>query len=219
VAPLRFAFHGLQMLAAYVGQMAPSGRIAIASLLQAADEVRRLQRVAYRLAQLRRVDAAFARVDEESRALWQNDPAWQPLRRTIERMLVTYDWGEALVALNVCAKPLLDELLMVELPLLARREGDYLLGEIFFSLAQDCAWQRSWTAALIEMAVADRPQNQEVLRRWTATWMPEARQAVAALSSELGPAALAEAERRAAAFRDGLGLPDEPPAPEEVNAP
>src|SRR6185369_794611 len=54
VAPLRFAFHGLQMLAAYVGQMAPSGRIAIASLLQAADEMRRLQRVAYRLGQLRR---------------------------------------------------------------------------------------------------------------------------------------------------------------------
>src|SRR3954468_16302015 len=81
VAPLRFAFHGLQMAAAYVGQMAPAGRITVASLLQAADEMRRLQRVAYRLGQLRRVEAGFARVDEESRALWQGDASWQPLRR------------------------------------------------------------------------------------------------------------------------------------------
>jgi hypothetical protein len=105
------------------------------------------------------------------------------------------------------------------LPEAARSQGDYLLGEIFFSLAQDCAWQRTWTAALIEMAVADQPQNREVLRRWTAAWMPAAREAAAALSSEIGEAAGAAAERRAAAFRESLDLPDQPPASEEASDP
>ena len=45
LGPLRYPVHGLQMAASYVGSMAPSGRIVIASLLQAADEIRRVQRL------------------------------------------------------------------------------------------------------------------------------------------------------------------------------
>ena len=50
--PLRFPLHGLQMLAAYIGQMAPSSRVTNCAAFQAADEVRRLQRLVYRIAQL-----------------------------------------------------------------------------------------------------------------------------------------------------------------------
>ena len=39
LAPLRFPVHGLQMIAAYIGQMAPSGRIVCAALFQSADEM------------------------------------------------------------------------------------------------------------------------------------------------------------------------------------
>jgi Methane/Phenol/Toluene Hydroxylase len=38
--PLRFPGHGLQMLAAYIGKMAPSSRITMAASFQAADEMR-----------------------------------------------------------------------------------------------------------------------------------------------------------------------------------
>src|SRR5947207_3111990 len=41
VGPWRFAVHGLQMIAAHVGALAPAGRIAIAASFQAADELRR----------------------------------------------------------------------------------------------------------------------------------------------------------------------------------
>ena len=47
-APLRFPVHGLQMLAAYVGQMAPASRITNCAAFQSADELRRVQRIAYR---------------------------------------------------------------------------------------------------------------------------------------------------------------------------
>ena len=62
--PLRYLYHGLQMLAAYVGQMAPSGRITIAAALQAADEMRRVQRIAYRMAMLRRLRPGFGDVGQ-----------------------------------------------------------------------------------------------------------------------------------------------------------
>ncbi len=52
-APLRFPVHGLQMLAAYVAQMAPASRITNCATFQAGDEMRRLQRIAYRTVQLR----------------------------------------------------------------------------------------------------------------------------------------------------------------------
>jgi len=212
LAPLRFACHGLQMIAAYLGQMAPSGRVAVAALFQAADETRRLERLALRLAQLRRAATDLARVGDDSRALWQHDPAWQPLRRLVERLLVAWDWGEALVALNVCAKPLLDELAVVELPAAARAAGDYLCEELTFSLGEDCRWHRAWTEALLAVALADAPANREVLARWTAAWMPavdEAAAGLAGLLGERGPTALAAARQRAAAFRVRVGA--EPP--------
>lgn len=200
LSPLRFAVHGLQMVAAYVGQLAPASRIAIAAMLQAADELRRLQRIAYRVAQLRRADARLEDADARGRALWQRDPAWQPLRRLIERLLVTWDWGEALVALNVCTKPLLDEAVLVGFAAAARQAGDYLLGELFFSLKGDCLWHAAWTEALLATAVRQRPENDEVIAGWRQAWAPVAEAAVAAL-----PAAGTSADSPAAAATDAGG--------------
>ena len=45
--PLRFPLHVLQMTGLYVGQMAPSAFIINCSNFQAADELRRIQRIAY----------------------------------------------------------------------------------------------------------------------------------------------------------------------------
>jgi toluene monooxygenase system protein E len=183
VAPLRFAFHGLQMAAAYVGQMAPSGRITVACAFQAADEMRRIQRIAYRLAQLRR---EWPGLGDRSREAWQEDPALQPLRRLVEKLLVAWDWGEAFAALCLCAKPLLDALWMRELPALLRVRGDYLWGEISFSLLEDCLWHHEWARALAQTAVEDRAENGAALSAWSATWMPAAEEAARAYATLLG---------------------------------
>ena len=180
LAPLRYPFHGLQMIAAYVGQMGPSGKITIAGAFQAADEMRRVQRIAYRVRLLQLVHQGFA---EDSRALWQEAPMWQPLRRVIEHLLVTYDWGEAFVALNLVLKPLIDELFMHHLGRRACVDGDYLLGRVFFSLNQDCAWHRQWSQALVEAAIANTGDNRRVVERWVEKWFPAAEQAVIAFAS------------------------------------
>jgi toluene monooxygenase system protein E len=184
IAPLRFAFHGFQMAAAYVGQMAPGGRITVACAFQAADEMRRVQRIAYRLAQLRR---AWPGLGDRSRQVWQDDPAFQPLRRLVEKLLVAWDWGEAFAALCLCAKPLLDALLMREVPALLRARGDYLWGEISFSLLEDCLWHHQWARALAQTAVEDRAENGAALSGWTASWTPAVEEAARAYAALLGP--------------------------------
>ena len=94
------------MVASYIGQMTPSGRIVITATLQAGDEMRRVRRTAYRVRQLQQLYRGFA---IDSKALWQTDTLWQPLRIAIEKLLITYDWGESFVALNLVLKPLMDE--------------------------------------------------------------------------------------------------------------
>ncbi len=180
VAPLRYPLHGFQMLAAYVGHTAPSGRIAITAALQAGDEMRRVQRIAYRVRQLQLAFPGFA---ENSKTIWQEDPVWQPLREGIEKLLTAYDWGESFVGLNLVLKPMVDQLFMKHLSDLALQKGDYLLGQIFYSLDEDCQWHRQWSQALVRMAIEDSPQNQDVLQQWITKWYDLGARAIEALAT------------------------------------
>jgi len=179
VAPLRYSGHGLQMLAAYVGQMAPSGRIVITATLQAGDEMRRVQRIAYRVRQLQLIYPGFA---SDNKARWQTDPLWQPLRMAIEKLLICYDWAEAFVALNLVLKPLIDELFMNHLSDLALREGDHLLGRILYSLNEDCRWHREWSQALTRMVFEDNSHNIGTIQGWIEKWHPVAARAAQAFA-------------------------------------
>jgi len=183
LSPLRFLGHGLQMAAAYVGQMAPAGRIAVAALFQCGDEIRRIQRIAVRLTLLARRRPGIA---SEGRALWQTDPRWQPLRRAIETLLVTYDWGEALIALNVCLKPMVDDLFLGELAARADAAHDHLDAQILRSLFEDSQWQRGWTEALLALAAVSRAENRAVIERWTEDWRPVVETAARAAAPLLG---------------------------------
>ena len=178
-APLRYPCHALQMVASYVGQMGPSGRITLVGMFQAADEIRRVQRLAYRLRQLQLSHPGFG---DDSKALWQHDPLWQPLREALERLLITYDWGEAFTALNLVLKPMLDQTFMVQFGRLARQEGDYVLQQLFASLHADCQWQQQWSQELVRLAVQDTPANQPVLQGWIDQWYPVVGRAVHAFA-------------------------------------
>lgn len=157
VPVLRFPIHGLQMVSAHIGSMAQSGRIAVAASFQAADEMRWLQRLAYRTRQLQDRKADFG---EHSRNAWQRDPCWQPLRRTIEELLVTYDWTAALLRSALVLKPLLCELFLVQFAKLAAAGGDGLLEKVLLQLAEDQRWHQSWTAAALKIGLATE-QNRE----------------------------------------------------------
>jgi toluene monooxygenase system protein E len=176
IAPLRYPTHGLQMAAAYVGQIAPSGRIVVTSAFQAADELRRVHFLAYRMRQLQYSHASFG---EAAKDVWLRDAMWQPLRALIERMLVTYDFGEALVLLNLVVKPLYDELFFRQFGQLGLAQGDHILERALHSLYEDGVWHRDWMAALMHHVFADRPENRGVVERWVARHYPIALDAMA----------------------------------------
>lgn len=167
---LRFPCHGLQMLAAQVAQLAPTGRIAILGLFQAADELRRIQRFAYRMRQLVDRDPSFG---AQSKQQWQTTAAWQPLRRTLERLLTTHDFGEAFVALNLLLKPAFDGVFLRGLAEVAETYADPLLGKLLFSLGEDAAWHHRWARALLEYALRSEATNRTAVAGWVEKWAPE----------------------------------------------
>lgn len=177
-SPLRFPAHGLQMLAAYIAQMAPASRITNCAAFQAADEMRRLQRIAYRTVQLSGapVDAEVLR---RHQATWEDAAAFQPLRELIERALVAYDWAEAFTVTNLVIKPRFDRLVNEQIAgKLATTNGDPILTSIHFSLDEDARWHRAWTAALLKQLVDDTQANVEVVAGWIEKWHPLASDAL-----------------------------------------
>ena len=180
--PLRFPVHGLQMLGAYVAQLAPSSRITNCAAFQTGDEMRRVQRIAYRTVQL-----AGTPLDDEAvarqRSAWEDAPAFQPLRELIERALIAYDWGESFIVTNAVIKPRLDRLVNQDIAgRLATANGDPILTSIHFSLDEDAHWHRDWTAALIRHVVADDVANADVVSGWIEKWSPLASEALEALA-------------------------------------
>jgi toluene monooxygenase system protein E len=182
--PLRYVWHGFQMMAAYVGQMAPSGRLTLVAMFQGADEMRRIHRIAHRLGQLRHSHPGFA---GSALSHWQEAPIWQPLRRVLELCLTRYDWGEAFVALCLCLKPLIDQLMVSELSTLARARQDFFLAEILLSLDEDCRWHRAWAGTLVHLVVEESSDNALVIWDWVQIWLPQVREAGRALASFWGP--------------------------------
>jgi toluene monooxygenase system protein E len=174
------------MIASYVGSMAPGGRIVVACLLQSADEMRRVQRLAQRTRLLQYALPAFAGA---AKVQWQHDACWQPLRELVERLLVVYDWDEALVALDLAVKPLFDDVFGTRLGALSRSNGDDTTQRVLGSLGEDCAWHRAWSTALFGM-LGEHPGNAERIDEWTAHWRRRAELALSPLMdllAEEGP--------------------------------
>src|SRR5437660_8154030 len=155
------------MIAAYVAQMAPGGRIVVAAMFQAGVEARRVERLAYRV---RQVQLAFPGFADDSKSLLENNLLWQPLRLFVERLLVTYDWGEAFVALNLVLKPMIEDLFLKRTSDLALGHDDHLLGQIFYSLNEDCQWHRQWSQALTQTAIEDTPASRQLIQSWIDKW-------------------------------------------------
>jgi toluene monooxygenase system protein E len=180
--PARFAFHVLQITSLYVGQLGPSAAVTNASFFQAADELRALQWIAYRAKSLSLTHGADLADSAAARAIWEDDPAWQPARQALETLLLAYDWGEAFTALNLVIKPAVDALFKGALADLALANDDGLTAQLLSESGVDTARNHDWAAALARYAIAARPGNRAVLDSWVDRWRPAADGAVAGLA-------------------------------------
>jgi toluene monooxygenase system protein E len=205
LSALRFPCHGFHMIASYIGQMAPSGRVTMAALFQAADELRRIDRLAYTI---RLLDAGSELADA-GRAAWQHEPAWQPLRATVEHLLVAYDWGEALVGLDLCVKPIVDDLFTVHAARVATAIGAVHVARMLAALRDDCLWQRAWSIAAVRCVLAQTPRARTAVEGWIARWRTDALAAVHALANTFvddPAAAVSQIAEAHSAMLHGAGL-------------
>lgn len=201
LTPQRYPVHGLQMAAAYVAQIAPSSTITHAAALQAADELRRVQRIAYRTRQLDLAHPAlgFGRTE---RTTFENHKRWQAVRAVIEKLLVAFDWDEAFTALELAIKPAYDEIFVRQLAEVCRRAGDELDALVLDSLWQDAERARRWSTALVRFALS-RADNRDAFEHHLARWRPLAskllRDGAELLATRSGgdPAAIAQAGEHA----------------------
>lgn len=183
VTPCRYLAHAEQMLSAYVQQLAPSSYIANCATFQTADQLRRVQLIAYRTTQLQRSypEVGFATGE---RATWEGHPAWQPIREAIEHALVEFDWDRAVVATQLVVKPVADLLFLDQLSSELAAAGTALDGLISENLWLDSLRSRRWTAALLRFLADADDGNMAVLQGHLTEWAPRGH-AMATAGSEL----------------------------------
>jgi hypothetical protein len=171
LTPSRFLSHGLQMVSGYVQQLAPAAYVGNCAAFQAGDQLRRTQRVAYRTKQLDRAypDRMFGKTERDA---WEQMPEWQGLRKGIERLLVTFDWDDVFVGVNLVVKPLADEFTLRQFAVVARHLNAELDALIAENLFLDAERSRRWTAALTRFAIADDCSNRKHLDALVAKWRP-----------------------------------------------
>lgn len=206
---LLYPCHGLQMVTAYVAHLAPVSEVLIALAFQQADEIRRVQRLAQRVAMLAKARPGFG---GNARELWQGAPQWQPLRRVIEELIVTYDFGEALVLLVLVVKPMFDTCFVEHAARLAESQRDPLLCRLLLSLQEDCRWHQGLADDLVRLLISDSAENRARIGAWVRNAAPTVREAFAALAAvwndlpEPDPSVLDAVEARTAERLRHLGL-------------
>lgn len=176
---LLYPCHGFQMVSAYLAQLAPTSELVAVFAFQAADEMRRIQRFAYRSRQLERRVPGFG----HGKAAWEQAPEWQPLRRVIEELLVTYDFGTALIALTLVIKPAFDAFFIRRAGRLAEARQDPLLCRLLFSLDEDCRWHQSVADEIARLLVANSPENGAFVTRVLRERYPAVRGALEAFAA------------------------------------
>ncbi|MCR8896832.1 hypothetical protein NWF34_07645 [Gordonia sp. GONU] len=165
-------------------RLALSDTITLPLVFESADKLRHVEHAAALRVEVENAGAPdiFADVHD----LWLNTEHWRPLRETVELLLATEDWVEAVVAVNLVLEPLVGQFLRSEYLLpVAERNNDPFTPLIVNAWTADTRRAATWTRELTDHLGADPthgPANRDLLRRWISEWTERARAAVDALT-------------------------------------
>ncbi|MGD9526469.1 aromatic/alkene monooxygenase hydroxylase subunit beta [Pseudonocardia sp.] len=205
--PGKYLLHTVQMAAAYLAALSPASTIENCFIFESGDQLRWVSRVSYRTAELRAAHPEREFGGQERR-VWEDDGAWQGFRELMERTLVTWDWAEQFVVLNLVAKPAVDAALLRSLSTVAQQNGDTLLALLCRAQLIDSDRTDRWSEALLAYALESAEhgdRNRELVRGWFERWAPLADAAVEAYCGALSPTLdHARLVRELAAHRESL---------------
>jgi hypothetical protein len=221
--------HGLWFAMATIARDCLSDSVSTVVALQAAMKQRSAQAIVLYAMDLEEHHGDFP--IDAARQAFLDDPVWQPTRRYLERLTATSDWGEVIVAANLCLEPVVGTLIRRELGTrAAAANGDIVTPVLARVETQEWEWARAWTTELARFLCDDATHgedNRALLRTWIEDWLPQAVEAALALVpvAERIPSgidveqALTRIRRYAADVLVGAGLPEltglvgiEPPA-------
>ena len=175
--------HGLWFALATIGRDCLSDSVATCVCLQAAMKQRSAQSIVLYAMDLESHHGPFP--IEQARDTFLQDERWQPTRRYLERLAATPDWGEVLVAANLCFEPVVGTLMRRELGIrTAAANGDTVTPVLARVASQEWEWARAWTVALVRMVLADEKSgaaNRELIAGWQEEWSRLANEAAIAL--------------------------------------
>lgn len=151
--------------------------------------------------------------DAEAKGAWMEDPLWQGARENVERILVTIDWGEQIIATNLVYEPTFGVLSRREFfTLFAPANGDMVTPALIAAAQLD--WHRNlgWTREWVRVLCEDRefgPHNRRVIQEWLSKWLPYSIKAAQSLASlfeipRVKPQAFAKAYGKAVEEYKGL---------------
>jgi ferredoxin-NADP reductase/ferredoxin len=180
-----FVEHGLWFALATAARDCLSDAVATCVCLQAAHKQRSAQAIVLYAMDLEPHLGCELPI-AAARETFLREPGWQPTRRYLERLAATPDWGEVIVAANLCFEPVVGTLIRRELGVrAAAASGDTVTPVLARMATQEWEWARTWTVALVRFLIGDAvhgEHNQAVIDGWLGDWMPAAREAAAAVS-------------------------------------
>lgn len=211
-----FAEYGVWLATASIARDCLSDSITQAVVMESAHKQRAAQSYVLYAMDLEQLFGDFPTGAAKER--WLEHPAWQPTRSYVERLHSITDWGEVLVATNLCFEPIVGATIRRELGIRgATQNGDSITPIVAAVAQQEWEWTADWTTTLTHMVLEDAEHgeaNRETIAGWLADWLPlaqEAAEAITGIVDELPigidlPAAQARIARDVAVFHEAAGI-------------
>lgn len=205
--PLRHYEWGANTNLCHVGAYAWGAAVSQAAMMATMDRLGMAQHLSRLGLQ---ADGNTGHALAEAKAHWVGHPAWQGVRRAMERLFVTRDWFQVLLVQALVADGLLYPLAFKHFDAdWARRHGLVLAPLLDFLVK----WQDEtarWVDAVVRGAAEESAENRALLSHWAAEARSTWREALAPLADavlgEGGPAALAACDTTLGQRLAKLGL-------------
>jgi len=99
-------------------------------------------------------------------ALWTDHPDWQPLRREVERLFVTRDWFEVLVAQMLVADALVYPLFFQQIDAAIAGDSNSALSSLTDYLMRWYDESGKWVDSVIKTCAAENAENNALISGW-----------------------------------------------------
>lgn len=170
-AAFRYADYGLFLVLCQAQREAGADVVAQPIVFQSIEKDRHAQDITLYCMELEAQVPGFC--DRNCKQVWLSAPEWQPLRKLVEKLLATRDWGEIDIVVNCLLDPIVSTLFLRELVLRsASQNGDAVTSVIIDGTEFDREIRRASTKAFVELLLKHNPANRAVVEGWLLKWLP-----------------------------------------------